>query len=79
MPIGNDDWVPYGFGLLQSIIAAVLAYISKLLRDIRAEIVGVKMDVSRHDVQLEESEKRDALKDRETERRLERLERERHP
>ena len=78
IPAEEGGWLPYAFALLQTAIAVVLGYISKLLRDIRTEIVTVKIDVNKHDVQIEEAEKREALRARETERRLERLERLRH-
>lgn len=73
----NDDgnWIPYGFAMLQTLIAGVLAYISKLLRDIRGEIASVKTEVVKHDVKIEESEKRNEMRDREVGRRLDHLER----
>lgn len=73
----NDDgnWIPYGFAMLQTLIAGVLAYISKLLRDIRGEIASVKTEVVKHDVKIEEGEKRDELREREVNRRLDYLER----
>lgn len=70
----NESWLPYGFALLQTTIVAVLGYISKLLRDIRTDIGDVKMDVGRHDVKIEEAEKREALRAHELERRLEQIE-----
>ena len=74
---GNASWVPYGFALLQTGIVAVLGYISTLLRDIRTELAKLKNEVTRHDVQLEEAEKRDQMRAHETERRLDHLERSR--
>lgn len=75
---GDGNWIPYGFALLQTLIAGVLAYISKLLRDIRGEIANVKTEVVKHDVKIEEGEKREEMRDREISRRLEHLERKDH-
>jgi hypothetical protein len=76
MPEPSDPgWMPYAFGALQTIIAAVLAYISKLLRDIRGEITTVKIEVTKHDVMIEEGEKRAALTAHDINRRLDTLER----
>lgn len=74
-PNEDGNWIPYGFAMLQTLIAGVLAYISKLLRDIRGEIASVKTEVVKHDVKIEESEKRDDLREREVNRRLDQLER----
>lgn len=75
-PSSDDgNWIPYGFAMLQTLIAGVLAYISKLLRDIRGEIASVKTEVVKHDVKIEEGEKRDELREREVNRRLDHLER----
>ena len=70
----SGGWVPYAFAGLQTVIATVLAYISKLLRDIRGEITSVKMEVNRHDVQIEEQDKRLDLRVKDVDRRLDRLE-----
>ncbi len=71
----DAQWIPYVFALLQSIIIAVLGYISKLLWNIRDEISAVRLKVKEHDVRLDEGEKRDELREHEVDRRLDRLER----
>ena len=73
--VNDPGWVPYAFAALQTVIVSVLGYISKLMRDIRSEIVDVRIDVNKHAVQLEEAEKREQLRALEVSRRLERVER----
>lgn len=66
--------LPYIFGLLQSIIVAILGYVAKLLRDLREEMMRLRLEVSRHDVKIDEQEKRHDLHSRDLDRRLSRLE-----
>lgn len=66
--------LPYIFGLLQSVIVFILGYVAKLLRDLREEMMRLRLEVSRHDVQIDEQEKRHDQHSRELDRRLSRLE-----
>ena len=66
----SSSWIPYAFAGLQTVITAVLGYISKLLRDIRNEITGVKIEMKGHEIMLHEQEKRMQMGREEFDRRI---------
>lgn len=73
----DEKWMPYAFTAIQTVIAGILGYVSKLLRDIRREVTGVQMEVAKHDVKLDEADKRHEQRAREIDRRLDSIERRR--